>query len=146
VEARRRVVCRASFELDLPVSAAFRYFTPRGEREWADGWDPAFPVEPEDDAEPGTVFRTSAHGAETLWVVAARPAEHAIVYARVAPGDRAGTVTVACRTTPRGGTEVEVTYDLTALEPAGDATLAAFERHYPEFIEGWRQAISRAAN
>lgn len=46
----------------LPAEQAFQLFTPRGEREWADRWDPTFPVPTLDDSEPGTVFETDAHG------------------------------------------------------------------------------------
>ena len=46
-------------------------FTPRGEKLWADGWDPLFPAPADDDTEPGTVFETRHGQQRTTWVVCA---------------------------------------------------------------------------
>jgi hypothetical protein len=56
----------------LPPEQAYRLFTPRGEQDWAHGWHPTFPVPAADDAEPGTVFETRAHGQRTIWLVTGR--------------------------------------------------------------------------
>ena len=37
------VTCVASFALNLPSERALGLFTPEGERDWVDGWDPAYP-------------------------------------------------------------------------------------------------------
>ena len=79
----------------LPPVEAFRLFTPRGEQDWAHGWDPRFPAPSPDDTQPGTVFETSAHGQHTIWLVTDRQPGKRISYARVTPGDQAGTVTVS---------------------------------------------------
>lgn len=78
----------------LAPAEAFVLFTAVGERAWVHGWDPQFPHPVNDDAEPGTVFETDAHGRRTTWVVTERERPHRISYARVTPGDRAGTVSV----------------------------------------------------
>jgi hypothetical protein len=93
----------------LPPREAFRLFTPRGERDWAEGWEPRFPVPAPDDTVPGTVFETGAHGATTTWLVLAREPGRHISYARVTPGDRAGTVAVTLDEAG-GQSSVEVTY------------------------------------
>ena len=82
-------------QVPLPPGEAFRLFTPRGEQDWAHGWHPHFPAQAADDTEPGTVFETSAHGHHTIWVVMDRQPGKRISYARVTPGDQAGTVTVS---------------------------------------------------
>ena len=56
----------------LPAEEAFRLFTPRGECEWAPGWDPTFPAPTDDDSEPGTVFQIDAHGHRGTWLVTDR--------------------------------------------------------------------------
>jgi hypothetical protein len=67
-----------------------------------------------------------------------------ISYARVTPGDQAGTVTVTV--SPSGGrgqvSEVEVTYQLTALTPAAAHELAEFADSYPAYLQSWQDAIT----
>jgi hypothetical protein len=125
----------------LPPEQAYRLFTPRGEQDWAHGWHPHFPVPAPDDAEPGTVFETRAHGQHTIWVVTSREQGRRICYARVTPGDLAGTVTVTI--TPSGGhSEAEVSYELTALTVAAQDRLREFAQGYPGYLRSWQDAIS----
>ena len=112
---RQRLTGR--IQVSLPPDEAFRLFTPRGEQEWAAGWEPRFPAPAPDDTEPGTVFETDAHGQHTIWLVLDRHWGKRICYARVTPGGLAGTVTVAVNAASRH-TEVDVTYDLTELTGA----------------------------
>jgi hypothetical protein len=132
----RRVLCRASFHLALSPERALELFTPDGERRWVEGWDPAFPAGASDQA--GTVF-TTAHHRETIWVIVER-AERAVRYARVVPGEDAGSGAVVCAR-DRGGTTVEVTYDLTALTPHAAAGLREFAAGYDGYLDGWRRRI-----
>jgi hypothetical protein len=124
-----------------PAEEAFGLFTARGERDWAPGWDPWFPAGVADDTVPGTVFTTEAHGATTVWTVTACEPGRSISYARVTPGDRAGTVAVVVT---GGGdrSEAEVTYALTALTGAAEADLDAFARDYPAYLRSWEEAIA----
>jgi hypothetical protein len=168
-ETRRRLTGR--IQVALPPGEAFRLFTPRGERDWAHGWDPRFPAPATDDTEPGTVFETSAHGHHTIWLVTGREAGKRISYARVTPGDQAGTVTVTVSpagvsvagvsvagvsvagvsvagvsvagVSPTGQrSEVEVTYELTALTSLADHKLAEFADGYPAYLRSWEDAIA----
>jgi hypothetical protein len=136
----RRVVLRGNVAVALPPEEALELFTPQGERAWGHGWDPVFPAGDNGDAMAGTVFRTAAHDAETLWVVAGRTSR-SISYARVTPGDRAGTVAVTCES-DGPGTRAEVVYDLTALAPDAQPALDAFAAGYAEFLESWERAIA----
>jgi hypothetical protein len=64
-----------------------------------------------------------------------------ISYARVTPGDYAGTVSVTI--TPAGQhSEVEVTYQLTALAGTASEKLRAFADGYPAYLQSWQDAIS----
>jgi Polyketide cyclase / dehydrase and lipid transport len=128
-------------QVALPPSDAFRLFTPRGEQDWAHGWHPHFPAQADDDTEPGTVFETSAHGQHTVWLVTDRQPGRHISYARVTPGDSAGTVAVTV--SPAGQhSEVEVTYQLTALAGAASEKLRDFADGYPAYLQSWQDAIS----
>ncbi|MEV1243816.1 hypothetical protein ACIBO2_13055 [Nonomuraea sp. NPDC050022] len=126
----------------LPPAEAFRLFTPRGEEEWVAGWLPRFPVPTADDSEPGTVFETDAHGERTTWVVLGRESGRHVSYARVTPGSRAGTVSVAVGEGRGGGSAVRVTYELTALSPEGERELREFADGYPAFLASWERDIA----
>ena len=128
-------------QVDLPPGEAFRLFTPRGEQDWVHGWQPRFPAPAPDDTEPGTVFETHADGQHTIWVVTGRAPGKRISYARVTPGERAGTVTVTI-TAAGGHSEVEVTYQLTALSAVADHKLREFADGYPAYLQSWQDAIT----
>jgi hypothetical protein len=132
-----------SFHLDVPCARAFPMFTPLGERAWAPGWEPELLSGNEDR---GSVFRTRAHGVETLWVVTDyRPAEGRVSYARLKQGSNFGIVDVECRGAA-GGSEVTVSYTLTGVTPEGAASVREFldAAHYDAFIGEWRDAIGSA--
>lgn len=125
----------------LPPGEAFRLFTPRGEQDWVPGWHPRFPAPVHDDTEPGTVFETSAHGRHTVWLVTdRRPGRH-ISYSRVTPGDQAGTVTVDISAAGHHS-EVEVTYQLTALTGPAGRSLREFADGYPAYLQSWEEGIT----
>jgi hypothetical protein len=141
--ARRRM--SGTFDLPMWRDEAFVLFTPEGERQWADGWDPQYPAGRADDTEPGTVFQTAAHGQPTTWVVVDRDHGRMMSYARITEHARAGTVTVTLDDAAGGGCVVTVSYDLTALSEEGAAELDEFAATFQEFLRSWREAISPAA-
>jgi hypothetical protein len=128
-------------QVALPPAEAFRLFTPRGEQDWAHGWHPSFPAPAPDDAEPGTVFETSAHDQHTIWLVTDRQPGKRISYARVTPGDQAGTVTITISAAGQHS-EVEVTYQLTALTGPASRNLREFADGYPAYLQSWQDAIT----
>jgi hypothetical protein len=137
-----RVICRGGVRVPLPPEQALPLFTPRGEREWAKGWDPLFPAKDEDDTAPGTVFVTDAHGDRAVWIVADRT-ERSMRYARAIHGVCAGTIEVRCE---RAGPETvaDVTYDLTALHDAERPRLREFQAAYEAFLGEWAREIAAA--
>ncbi|HZN90185.1 MAG TPA: hypothetical protein VFB44_14495 [Thermoleophilaceae bacterium] len=136
----RRFRDTATIEIPLPASRALPLFTARGERAWVPGWKPRFPAGEPDDEDEGTVWVTEAHGRTTYWVVATRDAR-GVAYARVTPELFAGIVEVRQRRADARSTQLEITYDLTALTDAGAAELDSFAAGYHEEIRGWRAAI-----
>jgi len=130
-----------SLRVALSPAEAFRLFTATGERAWVDGWEPSFPDPVADDAAAGTVFETAAGGHRATWIVVDRDGDRRIRYARVVTGRDAGTVEV--RLAPAGDeTEVTVTYQLTALTPAGARWLDAFAADYPAFLRSWEETLA----
>jgi hypothetical protein len=138
VTSTRRLTGR--IQVDLPPGEAFRLFTPRGEQDWVHGWQPRFPA-PAPDTEPGTVFETHADGQHTIWVVISREPGKRISYARVTPGDRAGTVTVTINAAGHHSV-VDVTYQLTALTGPAGHKLSEFADGYPAYLQSWQDAIT----
>jgi hypothetical protein len=139
-----RLVCQGEVRVPVAVDEALRLFTPRGERAWAQGWDPAFPGADADDSAPGTVFTTAGHdgGGDAIWIVADRT-ERSIRYARAIPGRWAGTVEVRCE--PDGAeTIARVTYDTTVLDDAQRPHLREFAAGYADFMADWEQELAAA--
>jgi hypothetical protein len=126
----------------LPLDQAMALFTPEGERAWADGWDPDYP-EPGRREGPGAVFTTGHGGHQTTWVMVDHGPRN-VRYARVTEAMTAGTVAVDVVETDERSTRVRVTYDLTALTPAGATWLETFDAHYETAIGGWATEIAAA--
>ena len=140
-----RMVRTHHFDLPMPPAAALRYFTPEGERAWAQGWEPRYLHPADGRATAGMVFTTGQGGEETLWTMTRHEPEAGVVeYLRVTPGSRMGAVRVQCSEAD-AGTRVSVTYALTALTPAGNETLAALDAAaYEAFIGSWATSIREA--
>jgi hypothetical protein len=129
------------------ISAPLSLFTPRGEQAWAEGWDPRFPAPGADDSEPGMVFETGPSQHTVTWVVCAREPGQSIRYARIIPGQDAGTVTVTLgRQAGWAGPVATVSYDLTALSEEAASRLARFAADFPQFLRHWEQAIAAMAS
>ena len=131
----------ARIHVALAPEDAFQLFTPNGEREWAEGWQPSFPAPTADDSEPGTVFETDAHGHRATWLVTERIRGKRIAYVQVIPGERAGRITVTVEAT-EGESQVEVTYEMTPLSPTGAHQLKRFADGYSEYLRSWQDAIA----
>jgi hypothetical protein len=141
----RSVSHTGTLRVEAAPEHAFQLFTAPGERLWVRGWDPNV-LSGGDGRARGTVFVTDAGGDTAYWIVVDYDAEilHAR-YARIAPGTRAGTVEVFARDDGAGATEVEVTYELTALSDEGEHQLAEFDSEaYARMLGEWEQMIRDA--
>ncbi len=140
-----RVEHTGGFHLDMPPAKAIGLFTAPGERVWAPGWDPT--ILSGDGTEAGTVFVTDSHGhGTTIWIVVDYDTEVLRArYARTTIGIKAGTVEVNLRSDGKGGSEVSVTYELTALSEAGNEDLAHFDAStYSGMMKEWKQHLRHA--
>jgi len=137
---------RVSHTIRLPLEPerCFPLFTPGGEREWVPDWDPTFLHD--GPSAVGTVFLTGHGGEETIWTVVDMDAAAGRArYSRVTPGSRAVLVEVLCRPVDPGGTEVTVTYHLTALTASGVDYIGGFVGPaFAEMIEAWRTLILKS--
>lgn len=134
----------ADIHVVLPPAAAVALFTPEGERSWAgkDGWDPYFPVRSRTSGA-GAVF-TTGHGEQTTtWVMVDHDPDR-VRYARVTPHTLAGTVEVRVLPGASEGTDVRVTYDLTALTDDAVHELARFAAGYSAEIATWATDITES--
>jgi len=137
---------RASHRIivDAPIDQAFMFFTPAGEELWVDGWKPTY-VHPRDGrTESGMVFITGQDDELTLWTMADfdRTA-HRSRYVRCTPASRTGIVEVRCAALDKTRTEVRVSYELTALNAAGERALEDFEgERFAAMIDGWERRIA----
>ena len=141
----RSVSHTGTLRVDAPPEQAFQLFTAPGERLWVDGWDPDV-LRGGDGRAKGAVFVTDVGGDTAYWIVVDYDDEalHAR-YARIAPGSRAGTVAVLARDDGTGATEVEVTYELTALTEEGDEQQAAFDSEaFARMLAEWERLIRDA--
>jgi hypothetical protein len=124
-----------------PIDRCIRFFTPRGEELWVDGWAPRYLHPSDGRTQAGMAFTTGSGDGYTIWLLVDF-ADHRARYARVTPALRTGFVEVTCRATSASETEVEVTYELTALTAAGEATLDDYApERYAAMIEGWKALI-----
>ena len=132
-----------SFELPLPVSEAFHFFEPEGERAWAPGWNPAYVYPARGQPEKGMVFTTGEGEEHTIWIMTGyAPPAGAVEYARITPNVRVAIVRVKCAPVETASTRVTVSYEYTGLSEAGNAYVRSMdEAAYRDFIDSWGEAI-----
>ncbi len=136
---------RHSFLLPMAPAQSIAYFTPEGERAWAEDWDPVYVHPATGEAEEGMVFTTTAGSEETLWLLTKyEPGAGRAEYARITPGSRIAIVKVACE--PEGAqTRVTVSYMITALTEAGNGYVREMSaRRFADYIDTWPASIAKA--
>ena len=138
----RRFRDTVTLTVPLPADEAMPLFTARGERRWVEGWDPEFPAGEPTQEDEGTVWITTAGDRSTYWVVVAKDADR-FRYARTTPELSAGTVEVRRRGSDTRETQLDVTYDLTALTEEGEAELDDFAATFQREIGSWEGLIGR---
>ena len=131
-----------TFRIDQPAEILFPLFSAEGEKLWVPGWDYEN-ISWSDVIHEDFIFLTRGHGhssQETIWLVKSYdPNRYYVQFYRVEPGDKVGLVTVRCDPVDKDITDVEVTYEYTALSESGRRFLEHFSAdHYKEFINGWK--------
>jgi hypothetical protein len=134
-----------TLRVNRPLSEAFPFFSPEGERRWVAGWEPTYLHPTVASAAAGTVFETHHNDEHTLWLVLRYAAADGVAeYVRVTPGSRIGLVTV--RAAERAGnTDVEVRYSMTSLSEGGVRALTAMtEEAFAAMLREWESLIAAA--
>ncbi len=137
---------RASHKIivEAPVDQAFMFFTPAGEELWVDGWKPTY-VHPRDGrTEAGMVFTTGQGDELTIWTMAEFDRKaHRSRYVRCTPASRTGIVQVRCAALDETRAEAWVSYELTALNAAGERALEDFAGvRFAAMIDDWARKIA----
>jgi hypothetical protein len=129
--------------VEAPLAQAFQFFTPEGERAWVEGWEPEYLYRQGGECGTGTVFRTRHGNEETFWLVLDYdPVGGHAAYARLTPGSRLGTVTIAAAALDAATTRVMVGYELTSISAEGSALLTALtEEAYAEMLADWERRV-----
>ena len=135
----------AAFTINQPIERVFPLHSPEGEKLWVPGWD-YVNIMGSTELHEDYIFLTKNHhhaGTDAIWMVKRyEPENYFVQFCRVEPEDKVGFVSVRC--TPLEGqlTEVEVTYQYTAL---GDRAMDFIEgfnaSSYGEFIAEWKQQL-----
>lgn len=136
---------RVTHRITLPLAAdeALALFTPEGERLWIAEWKPRYHYPANGETLEGMVFTTGEGSELTYWTMMDFDiVRHRVRYARVTPGSRSTIVEVVCVPGGEHQCAVEVSYMLTGLSDAGNATIDGFVgAAYVAMIEGWREKI-----
>ena len=120
----------------------FPLLCPVRETEWVEGWDPELVITDSGFAERDCVFRTG--DPDAIWTVIDYRPPHAIEFLKVAPELTVGRISIVIE--PDGEVECRatVTYQHTALTPAGEAFIAGFtEEKYLQFMQEWEDSLNR---
>ena len=117
-------------------------FTAEGERRWVEGWQPWFPL-PGHVHERGEVWTTTAASRTTIWVTVERRVDGAL-FARVTSEVSAGLVEVSCSPGLDGTTDVDVSYDLTALSQEGRDAIAHLRDGFGAMLATWQRSAQAA--
>lgn len=135
---------KGSFTLPIRPNEAFELFTAEGERRWVEGWEPVV-LSDCGALKPGALFLTDHGGEQTVWtVIEVDRLAGRLLYSRVSPGRRAGTVGV--RLADDGdGTRVHVAYDITALGAEGEPAVASMDAAgFAAMLADWKRLIERS--
>lgn len=133
----------ATIVLNGAIDDVFPLFSPEGEREWVNGWNPEV-LRPADHAwTEGMIFRTIADGCDEIWAVAEMSAAaHRVVYFRIEPNRLVARVEVSCRAFDATRTQATIQYSYTGLSSAGNASIEEWtDAAYRSKMDDWTSRI-----
>ena len=140
----RHLSAQGSLTVAMPVGQCQMLFTPAGEELWIDEWRPIYHHPADGRTQAGMVFTTGTGPDHTLWALVdfERGPRHYARYSRVTPALRSGFVEVSCEALAPQSSRVDVRYEMTALTPAGEASLQAYEAEpFSAMLEQWQRMI-----
>ena len=140
----KHLSAQGTLTVAMPVGQCQMLFTPAGEELWIDEWRPAYHHPADGRTQAGMVFSTGTGDDHTLWSLVdfERGPRHYARYARVTPALRSGFVEIRCEALTPQSTRVVVRYEMTALTPAGEASLQAYEPEpFAAMLKQWQRMI-----
>lgn len=138
-----------SFTLAMSAERALPYFTPEGERAWAEDWSPVavFPPQEQIVFENDAVFYLSHGDEHAVWTILQANAEHHTAdYLYVVQESRVVRIKVWIDSLGPRQCRVHVRYTITALSDAGVQFALGFseEAFASEMLE-WQEKVTAAA-
>jgi len=140
----RAVRLSGTIVLGASVTHVFQLFSPLGEKQWVESWNPEILFPRDADWAEGMVFRISSRGQEEIWIVAELDMQtHRVVYYRVEPGSLVARVEVRCRALGPDQTETTTVYSYAGLSDAGNQHVATWtDTVYKAKMDHWEKAIN----
>jgi len=141
-----RASAAIELRLNAPADAAFPLFGPVRESEWAPTWSPQWIYPPEPRQSPdGAVFTTASPIGLSTWVMTLYDPENRIVeYVNFMPGHRVTQISIIVRPETAATSIARVSYRVTALSSEDAATVAHFEKEFPDEAPHWQNAVNAA--
>jgi len=127
------------------ISRVFPLFTPLGEREWAEGWDPAVVWPGDETVQERMVFTVRrGDGPETVWLVSKYGEQHGIIEYTVYESERVHWILIRCSTAEDGeSTKAEITYTYVGTsDGACQKNAQQLASMYKHNLKDWEYAIN----
>jgi hypothetical protein len=143
-ETARQVSRCGSFDLPCSADTAFPFFSPEGERDWVQGWNPQ-PIFPGSIVfASDTVFRQGEGSQEVVWtILEADWTTHTAEYVRIAPASHTAHIVVNIEAAGNGSSRVTVSYTVTAFGDGASAVFEGFSKDaYAAKMREWQRNIS----
>ena len=143
-----QIIREGSFELDTTADKALLFFTPEGERAWAEGFapKPIYPVQKEVAFQANAVFRLDDVQEQSIWtIVEANLKDHVAEYVYVVEGQRLSRVRVQIEPLVGSRCRVYVHYVHTAISERGLQFLGSItEEAYAQKMRDWQRMVAAA--
>jgi hypothetical protein len=136
----------ASIDLNGNIDRVFPLFTPLGEKNWAEGWDPHLIFPSSGEMQEGLIFQTPdhVHGAPPLiWVVSRyNVSDHRIQYI-ITSAIRVTIISVTCTASGKNSTNAKISYELIGLSPEGnELSHHLIGKLFATNLKDWETAIN----
>jgi hypothetical protein len=136
----------ATIELNGTIERVFPLFTPLGEKNWAEGWDPKMISPSTGSMQEGLIFQTPdhLHGAPPLtWVVSHYSlTAHQVRYIVTSPL-RVAVISVTCTASGKVKTTAVINYILTGMTPEGnELSRHLIGKMFASNLRDWETAIN----
>jgi len=141
-----RISKTATIQINGSIDEVFPLFNPVEEPKWEPKFEPHFIYPADHTVQQGMTFKTAGRGDEKefAWVINQYDEAAFHIQYLVFTPYRYWTITIDCQSMGEGKTSAKVTYEFTALEPAGiGINELHLESMYASDLSDWEHAINR---